>query len=185
MKTEVDNTKEYSFYKKHGYLKARWRAVDPHTIILHHTGGGTLVGAEETLKKRGLGYHYMIDGDGTVVEYGRPNQHMSHSYRNNSGTVGISYVGGGDFGACNEGQYISMIALIRDIAKEYPSIKNVTGHKHIDPRGWKIDPRWSGEPPNGVDWDVDMKWMLHIKEKTGLNIIWHKNRRNKDGSAKY
>jgi N-acetyl-anhydromuramyl-L-alanine amidase AmpD len=185
MTSKNNSDRAYPYVKKHGRLKSRPRIVSPRTIVIHHTGGGTITGAEDTLKRRGLGYHYMIDGDGTVVEYVPPSRRCAHAYRNNTGTIGIAYVGGGDFGACNEGQYISLIELCRDIKKEYPTVKNVTGHKHIDPRGWKIDPRWSGEPPNGVDWDIDMKWMLHIRDKTGLHVIWHPSRRNKDGTAKY
>jgi N-acetyl-anhydromuramyl-L-alanine amidase AmpD len=164
------NEKRYTHVKKHGYLNSRRRIVSPHTIILHHTGGGTLTGAEVTLKKRGLAYHYMVDTDGSVIEYVPPSRRCAHAYRDNTGTVGISFVGGGRFGPCNEGQYISMIALIQDIAAEYPTIKYVTGHKHSDPRGWKIDPRWEGEPKDGVDWDIDRKWMQLIEKKTGLKL---------------
>ena len=177
--------KAYPFLKKHHFLRSSFTSIPPKTIVLHHTGGSSIVGAEETLKKRRLGYHYMIDGDGTVIEYASPSRRMSHAYRNNTGTIGVSFVGGGRFGACNKEQYTSIIELIKDIKREYPSVVAFTGHKHIDPRGWKIDPRWSGEPPDGIDWDIDKKWMLHIKEQTGLEVIWRKPRRNKDGTAKY
>jgi N-acetyl-anhydromuramyl-L-alanine amidase AmpD len=174
--TIEDKDRAYTFVRKHGYLKSRTRRRGdshqlPTTIILHHTGGGTIAGAEITLKNKGLGYHYMIDGDGSVIEYAKPDRYMSHAYRNNHNTIGISFVGGGKYGACNQAQYVSIIELCRDIMKEYPSVKYLTGHKHVDPRGWKIDPRWSGEPENGVNWDIDYRWMDHLREKTKLELI--------------
>lgn len=39
-------------------------------IVLHYTGGGTLSGAEETLKKPDyVNVHYGIDDDGTIHQY--------------------------------------------------------------------------------------------------------------------
>jgi N-acetyl-anhydromuramyl-L-alanine amidase AmpD len=122
----------------------------------------------------------MVDDDGTVIEYVPPNRRCSHAYRNNTGTIGISFVGGGRYGPCNSGQYGAIIELCKDLAQKYPSIVDITGHKHVDPRGWKIDPRFAGEPPNGIDWKVDRKWMLHIAEETGLTPFFSKrSRKNK------
>jgi N-acetyl-anhydromuramyl-L-alanine amidase AmpD len=160
-----------SITKKHGILHYGSRFRDPKRIILHHTAGGSLSGAEVTLRSRKLGYHYMIDKDGHAYEYAHPDSHMSHAYRNNSATVGISIVGGGKFGPCNPLQFQAIIDVCNHVKAECPSVKEITGHKHVDPRGWKIDPRWPGEPELGIDWDIDAQYMEKIADATGLEFI--------------
>jgi N-acetyl-anhydromuramyl-L-alanine amidase AmpD len=157
--------------EKHGLLHYSSRFRNPKRIILHHTAGGSLSGAEVTLRGRKLAYHYMIDKDGVIYEYVTPNNHASHAYRNNSGTVGVAFVGGGKFGPCNPLQLQAIIDICNHIQAEYPSIKEITGHKHVDPRGWKIDPRWPGEPELGIDWDIDAQYMKQIADATGLKFI--------------
>ena len=44
-----------------------WRGNDPRSIMLHTTGGGSLIGAIETLKARGLSYNYIFC-EGKVYE---------------------------------------------------------------------------------------------------------------------
>ena len=146
--------------KKHNLFKSRTRMADAHTVILHHTGGGTLRGAEDTLVKKGLGYHYMIDKDGTIIEYVPPDRYCSHSFRNNTGTVGVSFVGGGKYGPMSGIQLESIVYLMR-LLKVNSGITHFTGHKHVDPR-------WEGEPPNGIDWDVDRVKMEYLELRTGL-----------------
>lgn len=157
--------------EKHGMFRNRPRGWPIHTIVLHHTAGGTLSGAEATLKKRGLGYHYMIDKDGQVYEYVRPNRFTAHAYRRNVGTVGISYVGGGKYGAINLEQRQSLIKLMKVLKEEFPRLKKITGHKHVDPRGWKCDPRFPGEPELGVNWAIDKKYMNQIAEATDMVFV--------------
>jgi len=162
--------------KKHNMFKSRIRLRRPTTVILHHTAGGSISGAESALKSRGLGYHYMIDKDGTVVEYVPTNRRCSHAYRNNTGTVGISYVGGGKFGPINDSQQKALKELLVHIRKLDPKIKNLTGHKHVDPRGWKIDPRWPGEPRDGVNWTIDKEFMEQLAMDTGMALKLKKRR---------
>lgn len=161
--------------KKHGMLASHRRLRKPYRIIVHHTAGGTLSGAEGALRKRGLGYHYMIDKDGQVYEYGSPSRKMYHAYKANTGTIGISYVGGGSFGPINEAQYRSLVELCIYIKDNFKSVKEVTGHKHVDSRGWKIDPRWPGEPPNGIDWEIDRQEMEELAKRTGLTFVSKKD----------
>jgi N-acetyl-anhydromuramyl-L-alanine amidase AmpD len=103
-----------------------------------------------------------------VHEYVSPRYKVYHAYRKNTGTIGISFVGGGKYGPCNENQLNSIVMLIRKLKREYPGIKDFTGHKHVDPRGWKIDPHFMGEPKAGVDWDIDRKYMKKIEKMSGL-----------------
>lgn len=156
--------------KKHRMFKSQPVQAAVHTVIIHHTAGGNLKGAEDTLIKRGLGYHYMIDKDGTVIEYEPPTRRLAHAYANNTGTVGVSYVGGGKYGPINHVQYQQLIELLAYLRDTY-GLKNITGHKHADPRGWKIDPRWPGEPEDGIDLDIDRRYMLELESKLGMKAI--------------
>ena len=44
-----------------------WTNNDPKSIMLHTTGGGSLIGAVETLEARGLSYNYIIE-EGQIYE---------------------------------------------------------------------------------------------------------------------
>ena len=68
-------------------------------IIVHHTGGRGLQGAISTLKARGLGYHYMVDQDGSVTAFVPDDQKTWHAGTTdkkpeltNSNSVSISLV---------------------------------------------------------------------------------------------
>jgi hypothetical protein len=68
-------------------------------IIVHHTGGRGLQSAISTLKARGLGYHYMVDQDGSVTEFVPGDQKAWHAGKTdkqpgltNSNSVSISLV---------------------------------------------------------------------------------------------
>lgn len=168
--------------KKHGMLNSYRRVVKPKTIVIHHTAGGNLSGAESALRSRGLGYHYMIDKDGTCYEYGPPSRKMYHAYKRNTGTIGISYVGGRTpDDAINPQQYQALIDLIKYIKGIVPTLTEVTGHKHIDPRTkssrWpaKPDPYWPGDTHKGYvdghNWDNDSYHMNRIADLTGLKFV--------------
>jgi len=45
-----------------------WKNNKPRSIMLHTTGGSSLLGAVETLRARGLSYNYIIDQIGTIYE---------------------------------------------------------------------------------------------------------------------
>ena len=157
-------------HSRHGLFKEGRRVVRPYKVILHHTAGGSLSGAESTLQQRGLGYHYMIDYEGDVYEYVPADRWTAHAYKNNRGTVGVSFIGGGKYGAANEQQIEACIDLCNYLRQRYPSIKEISGHKHVDTRGWKIDPRFAGEPADGVDLDVDKENMDYIADGCGLTF---------------
>ena len=90
------------------------------------------------VKDRGwkdIGYHYLIDRDGTVAD-GRPlDQVGAHVQGHNAGTIGISLMGG--FGSSADDtfetnftseQEHALIGLIEHLKREYPSITKVSGH---------------------------------------------------------
>ena len=82
-----------------------------------------------------IGYHYLIDRDGTVVT-GRPlDRTGSHVKGHNTGTVGISLFGGfggsaGDNFADNftEDQQRALLDLIATLRADHPSITKISGH---------------------------------------------------------
>ena len=93
---------------------------------------------------RCIGYHYVIDLDGTI-EQGRPLT-MSGAHCNtaglsgrpyNSHSIGICYVGGLD---CNgkpkdtrtDAQKLALQALVFDLVMQYP-VKEVIGHRDASP----------------------------------------------------
>jgi N-acetyl-anhydromuramyl-L-alanine amidase AmpD len=159
--------------QKYGILRSKRRFVRPHTVVLHHTAGGTVSGAVSALKNRGLAYHYIINKKGTVYEYAPPSRYTAHAYKANRGTIGVSLVGGGKYGPATDLQIDSIIQLCKIIKQDYPTVKSITGHKSIDPRGdrWrsaKIDPRFPGEPANGIDNKIDVKYMTRISKACDL-----------------
>lgn len=145
----------------------------PYMIILHHTAGPNLGGAEATLKQRGLGYHYIIDNDGSCHEYAKPTTLMWHAGGYNMGTVGICFVGGGNAPPASEVQIKALIELINTRVKPLgPDLIQITCHKHASHSG-KIDPRWPGEPSNGISLGIDRIYMERIAKAVCLEFLGH------------
>lgn len=147
----------------------------PHTVTLHHTAGGR-VGSEDYLKLKGLGYHYMIDKDGTIYKYNNITDVVGHSSKANRGYVGVSYVAGGvTLGPVNENQLQASIELLSSLHKDHPSIQYVSDHATIDKivahRGYKSDPQWPGEKPEVNDWSIKHKYIQLISDATGLKPV--------------
>lgn len=82
-----------------------------------------------------IGYHYLIDRDGTVVS-GRPLERTgAHVKGHNTGTIGISLFGGHGGSASDvfednftEEQDAALRKLIADLQKDHPSIHKISGH---------------------------------------------------------
>lgn len=82
-----------------------------------------------------IGYHYLIDRDGTVA-MGRPlDQIGAHVSGHNTGTIGISLFGG--HGSNEKDQFsdhftkaqdVALRGLIAKLRAEYPAIKKISGH---------------------------------------------------------
>lgn len=150
------------------YLTHRPRPanVQPELIVLHATAGSSVTGAVATLREKRLGYHYIIDKDGTIwkcAPIGSITYHAGSSYgplqaalgvpmnRRRDGTfeagcsvnsysIGISYVN------LNDGrdpypnaQILACEELVRVIAAAVP-IRWLTTHAQVSfPR--KTDPK--------------------------------------------
>lgn len=152
-----------------GVLDVPNQAQSPHLVVLHDTVSPTRTSAEHGLESRGLGYHFIIERDGSVAQYAPLDRVMYHARGYNSNSLGISYVGGGKYGPVNEVQIQASIDLINDL-KQQSHLDSVTGHKHASSSG-KIDPRFPGEPENGIDEEIDFEYMNRIANETGLKFF--------------
>ncbi|MBS7588302.1 N-acetylmuramoyl-L-alanine amidase [Ancylobacter defluvii] len=81
-----------------------------------------------------IGYHYVVYRDGRVM-VGRPvGQVGAHVAGHNTGTIGISYVGGvaADGKTAKDtrtaAQRASLLWLVQQLAAKHPGIRKVTGH---------------------------------------------------------
>jgi N-acetylmuramoyl-L-alanine amidase len=102
-------------------------------LIVHHTGGRGLQSAIDTLKARGLGYHYLVDRDGTVVNYVDDSQKAWHAGKTdkkpelgNRNSVGMALVAKDDKDLTKQ-QMMSAFALGQKIMGKY-GISAVYGH---------------------------------------------------------
>jgi len=103
-----------------------------------------------------IGYHYLIDRNGQLVE-GRPIERIgAHVKGHNTGTIGISLFGGhgssaGDKFEDNftEDQEQSLKRLIVDLRNRFPDINKITGHNQYAAKacpGFSV-PAWLDRKP--------------------------------------
>ncbi len=91
---------------------------------------------------RYIGYHFLIHLDGTI-EVCRPISRIGcHASGHNTRSIGICYIGGLDARDTNgrmikdtrtPQQKAALIKLIKQLKKEYPTIKKVIGHRDTSP----------------------------------------------------
>ncbi len=101
----------------------------PQVIVVHHSAGngGFNVIQNWHVIGRGwenVGYHYVIEKDGEIVN-GRPEHyHGAHTKQVNTKSIGICLVGDFDKDLPTEEQKESLIKLYNDIIKRHPQLKN-------------------------------------------------------------
>lgn len=84
-----------------------------------------------------IGYHFLIDRDGTVAA-GRPIEKVgAHTQGHNTGTIGISLFGGWDSASTDEfhenftlGQEEALLHLIADLRRKYGNL-TLAGHNNF------------------------------------------------------
>ena len=82
-----------------------------------------------------IGYHYLIDRDGSVAP-GRPVSRIgAHVAGRNTGTIGVSLLGGHGSATSDpfEANYTpaqdrALRALLADLQRQFPSIRTISGH---------------------------------------------------------
>ena len=84
---------------------------------------------------RDIGYHFVIDRDGTVAR-GRPVERTgAHTKGKNTGTIGVCLIGGHGSAATDKfeehfswQQHKALGALLVDLRNQFPTITRVSGH---------------------------------------------------------
>lgn len=136
------------------------------TVVLHATGGSTASGAIETLRERGLSYHFIIEPDGHIYKCCPASARASHAgnsygpheqangvsrsqdsgsnFRDgcsvNSYTIGISFVNRDTGTDPYEAAQVDAAAqLVESLKTQFPALKWITTHKIVSP-GRKTDP---------------------------------------------
>lgn len=80
-----------------------------------------------------IGYHFIVNFDGSII-LGRPLEQVgAHVEGHNTGTIGISYIGGVDKNLKPKdtrtvAQKATLIAKCKELIAKYPTIKKVSGH---------------------------------------------------------
>ena len=134
-------------------FKSKPRTEPITTVVLHATAGGTLAGAVKTLHDKDLGYHYLIERDGTVHKGCATSLNCGHAGKSvgpdgewcNGYSIGVSYVHPNNGSAISEAAIQASIELLADLKAAIPTLRYVTTHYAVtvQPNGRyrKSDPR--------------------------------------------
>jgi len=116
--------------------------INPQAVIVHNTGGPSLLSAVNTMNQRGLGYNFIVDRDGTIYQFigtGRRGAHILPGWGpmgsglSNANTIGISGAGKEDKNF-TPAQIAAMRKLAVFLGKKYgipPS--RFFGHGEVNP----------------------------------------------------
>lgn len=144
------------------------RSKDVTLAVLHATAGGSVEGAIETLRQRGLSYHAIIAKNGTMtkcIKFSECGFHAGNSYGPHEQAAGVSRAqdGQGNFTAkptpCVNGysvgiafvnmddgkdpytpeQFQAAKELIAALRGQFPKLSAITTHAIVSPRR-KVDP---------------------------------------------
>lgn len=107
-----------------------------------------------------IGYHFVIDRDGTIG-MGRPLDVVgAHVKGHNEGTIGICLIGGHGSDANDKfedhftpAQDRAVRTMIQDLMDKYPTITKVSGHNEYAAKacpGFRVGPWYAQEKPRGV-----------------------------------
>jgi len=138
----VELTKEY--IKSHYNLAVKDIKIVPKIVVVHHTAiddysdslsrfkSQTLPTDRPDIKNGGsvnVSTHFMIERDGTVHQLMPLNYMARHVIGLNYNSIGIENVGGENSkDNLTQAQLKSNIELIKELKKEFPTIKYVIGH---------------------------------------------------------
>ena len=106
-------------------------------VVYHHTEScnSTVESVHEyhryTKGWNGIGYNYLIYKDGSMHE-GRGFNIGAQSHKNNSHTVGISFVGNFNKEEITQEQVNSGIKLSKWLITKLPNIRKLVGHNHFN-----------------------------------------------------
>jgi len=158
-----------TYIRRHYGLPATSIDIVPRAIVIHWTGTGSLRAtwrgfdrvrarsARKHLVRGGalnVSAHFLVARDGTIYRLMPETRMARHCIGMNYDSVGVENVGGGAAGPLSERQLAANIALVRDLARRYPTIRYLLGHmewrrfekaplfRELDPtyRNAKVDP---------------------------------------------
>ncbi len=109
------------------------------TVVMHSTAGSTLAGAISTLRKKRLGYHYLIDVDGKVWKGAPTSANVGHAGTSagpdgsgvNGYSIGVSFVHLNDGRPIPAVQIDAAMELVKELADKIPSLEWLTTHYAI------------------------------------------------------
>jgi len=148
----VDNNK-FRVISPYFHYNRNMKFSGINTVVLHWTAGNNINNDVKTLKKNNFGYHFLISGDGTILQGAPLEKRISHSGYSygpkgkglNNYSIGISFSMRGDESSVkgstqfNEEQIKAVVTLLLDLKLAIPTLEYVTGHHWVSP-GRKIDP---------------------------------------------
>lgn len=132
-------------------------AMTPYRVTVHHTASGTPMSEEATIKSvraiqnfhmdgrtgvgkenfDDIGYHFLIDGEGRVIEGRSPDVMGAHARGANVGNIGVAMMGDFNVTKPTSAQVDSLERLVVFLAVKYrhdPANQGfLEGHKHYDP----------------------------------------------------
>lgn len=121
----------------HHFKRTHIKRKSTEYIVIHHGASNVTETAESFNRMHkargwyGLGYHYVIEWNGTIKR-GRPEWAIgAHSVPVNSKGIGICLVGDFTKHEPNSRQINALTELVRDILTRYPEVK-VVRHKDTD-----------------------------------------------------
>lgn len=121
-------------------------AFRPSRLIWHHSGDADqsrqLAKINSWHKKRGfplsslgyyVGYHYLIEADGVVVQTRREDEIGAHDQGENPNSLGICFAGNFDENMPNEAQVVAAVRLVADIRSRHDIlITRIEPHRFDD-----------------------------------------------------
>lgn len=107
------------WHKARGYKRADWRVKQFNPHLKH------------------IGYHFVIDTDGTVQTGRAVGETGAHVKGHNTGSVGICLVGGITSQGKNHGEYTkkqwhALYNLLRELESQHPNA-SICGHRDLSP----------------------------------------------------
>lgn len=107
-------------------------------ITVHHTAGPDSQTAESIANYHvyskgwpGIGYHYLINTDGQILQVNELDTVSYHNGYNNTAAVGIAMIGNMELGPPTPPQQKSLEKLIQSLKKDLPRLSHLLGHKEL------------------------------------------------------
>jgi len=88
----------------------------------------------------GIGYHYVINTDGSIDFTNDWDVKSYHVGNSNKTAIGVCLVGNFTIDTPNHAQIKATIELCRMLMKKIPSIEKIKGHNEYDGYSWKDCP---------------------------------------------